>query len=76
MAADIEVFCTSCVKFQMNKSSTMQPQGLLHGIPIPERPWESIGIDFMGSLPQSHDYDYLMVIIDQLLSEVHLAVTI
>jgi len=75
MAADIEVFCASCAKCQMNKASTLQPQGLLHGLPIPERPWQSIGIDFMGPLPQAHDYDYLMVVIDQLLSEVHLAPT-
>jgi len=75
MATDIEVFCASCTKFQMNKASTLQPPGLLHGLPIPERPWQSIRIDFMGPLPQSHDYDYLMVVIDQLSSEVHLVPT-
>ena len=71
MAADIEAFCTSCTKCQMNKSSTMQLQGLLHGLPIPERPWQSIGIDFMGPFPQSHYYDYPMVIICCLSLEVH-----
>ena len=72
MAADIETFCASCEKCQMNKSSTMQPQGILHGLPILERPCKYIGID---SLPQFYDYDYLMVIIDHLSSEVHLAPT-
>ena len=75
MAADIEAFCASCTKCQMNKASTKQPQGLLHGLPIPERPWQSIGIDFMGPLPRSHEYDYLMVVIDRLSSEVHLVPT-
>jgi len=75
IAADIEAFCASCAKCQMNKTSTFQPQGLLHGLSIPERPWQSIRIDFMGPLPQSHDYDYLMVIIDLLSSEVYLAPT-
>ena len=75
MATDIEVFCISCAKCQMNKASTFQPQGLLHGLPIPERPWQSIGIDLMGPLPQSHNYNHLMVFIDWLSSEVHLAPT-
>jgi hypothetical protein len=36
------------------------------------RPWESVDIDFMGSLPMSQDCDYLMVVIDRLTSLVHL----
>jgi hypothetical protein len=35
MATDIELFCTSCVKCQMNKTSTQRPKGLLHSLPIP-----------------------------------------
>jgi hypothetical protein len=39
------------------------------------RPWESVGIDFMGPLPKSLDFDYLMVVIDRLTSLVHLIPT-
>ena len=35
----------------------------------------NIRIDFMGPLTQSHNYDYLMVVIDQLSLEVHLVPT-
>jgi Integrase zinc binding domain len=43
MATDIELFCTSCAKCQMNKTSTQLPKGLLHSLPTPDRPWQSIG---------------------------------
>jgi Integrase zinc binding domain len=51
MATDIELFCTSCAKCQMNKTSMQLPKGLLHSLPTLDRLWQLIGIDFMGPLP-------------------------
>ncbi|KAG8680316.1 hypothetical protein FRC09_018334, partial [Ceratobasidium sp. 395] len=48
------------------KGSSQKPQGLLHLLPIPDRPWGSIGMDFVGPLPESKGFDYLMVVIRQL----------
>jgi Integrase zinc binding domain len=42
MATDIELFCTSCTKCQMNKTSMQRPKGLLHSLPTPDRPWQPI----------------------------------
>ncbi len=42
VARDIEKFCTSCGTCQTTKSSTQRPQGLLHSLLIPDRPWQSI----------------------------------
>ena len=64
MATDIEAFCKSCGKCQTNKTDTLKPQGFLHSLPIPDKPWQSVGMDFMGPLPQSLGNDYLLVIID------------
>jgi hypothetical protein len=75
MATDIEIFCTSCTRCQMNKMSMQWPKGLLHSLPIPDRPWQLIGINFIGPLPKSNDCNYFMVIIDQLTSQVHLVPT-
>ena len=36
---------------------------------------QSIGLDFMGPLPKSNNFDYLLVVIDQLTSQVHLVPT-
>jgi Integrase zinc binding domain len=72
MATDVDSFCTSCVKCQTSKDSTKKPIGLLHSLPVPEWPWQSIGMDFMGPLPKSDTHDYLLVVIDRLMLQVHL----
>ena len=72
MATNIEAFCRSCRKCQ---TDTLKPQGLLHSLPIPDKPWQLVGMDFMGPLPRSLGNDYLMVIIDQLTLQVHLVPT-
>ena len=50
MVQDIEVFCTSCSACAAAKDTNSKQKGLLHGLPIPDRPWQSIGIGFMGPL--------------------------
>ena len=77
MATDIDAFCRSCGKCQTNKTDTLKPQGFLHSLPKPDKPWQSVGMDFMGPLPWSLGNDYLLVIIDRLTSQaqVHLVPT-
>ena len=75
MAQYIDVFCTSCSACAAAKEANSKPRGLLHGLPILNRPWQSIGIDFMGPLLQSNNFNYLLVVIDQLTSQVHLVPT-
>ena len=75
MATNIEAFCRSCGKCQTNKTNMLKPQGFLHSLPIPDKLWQSVGMDLMGPLPQSLGNDYLLVIIDRLMSQVHLVPT-
>jgi hypothetical protein len=75
MAKDIAVFCDSCDACQSSNTSNKRSRSLLHTLLIPMRPWELVGIDFMGPLPMSQDCDYLMVVIDRLTSSVHLIPT-
>ena len=75
MGTDIELFCSSCALCQVTKDSNQKLSGLLHSLPIPDRPWQSIGMDFMGPLPVSNGHDYLLVVIDCFTSEVHLIPT-
>ena len=72
MAQDIETFCMSCGVCATSKDTDSKPRDLLHSLPIPDRPWQSIGMDFLGPLPKSNNFDYLLVIIDRLTSQVHL----
>ena len=75
MATNIEAFCRWCGKCQTNKTDTQKPQGFLHSLPIPDKPWQLVGMDFMGPLPWSQGNDYLLVIIDRLMLQVHLVPT-
>ena len=61
MATDIETFCRLC---GTNKTNTLKPQGFLYSLPIPDKPWQLVGMDFMRPLPWSLGNDYLLVIID------------
>ena len=72
MSHDIELYCKTCGICMMTKDMNSKPTGLLHSLPIPDRPWQSIVMDFMGPLPKSNNFEYLLIIIDQLTSQVHL----
>jgi hypothetical protein len=41
----------------------------------PKKPWEWITIDFVGPLPESKGYDYLMTVTDRLMKFIHLIPT-
>jgi len=41
-----------------------QPYGLLKQLPIPEKPWNSISMDFIEKLPPSSSYTSILVIVD------------
>src|SRR3979490_2190762 len=48
-----------------SKSQRHQPYGLLKQLPIPERPWNSISMDFIKKLPTSSGYNTILVIVDR-----------
>src|SRR6202453_2185452 len=72
MGREIEKFCLSCKNCQMSKSSNQLKPGLLHNLPIPSHPWQSIVMDFIGPFPECQGYDYLWVIICRLMNQTHL----
>ena len=72
MSHDIELYCKTCSICATTKDTNSKPAGLLHSLPILDRPWQSIGMDFIGPLPKSNKFNYLLVIVDQLTSQVHL----
>ena len=56
---DTRNFCQTCVNCQRAKTQNKQPAGKLHPLPIPSRPWESIGMDFIGPFPEVNGLNYL-----------------
>ena len=59
-----------------SKSQRHRPYGLLKQLPIPERPWNSISMDFIEKLPMSNSSDTILVIIDHLTKQLIFILTI
>jgi hypothetical protein len=62
----VKEFCKTCVTCLRSKSPRHRPYGLLKQLPIPERPWNSISMDFIEKLPLSSGCDAILVIVDRL----------
>jgi hypothetical protein len=48
-----------------------QPYGLLHPLPIPNWPWQSISLDFIFDLLVSNGFDTILTIVDRLTNITH-----
>ncbi|KAI2642388.1 Transposon Tf2-8 polyprotein [Labeo rohita] len=54
--------CSVCAK---SNSPRMLPTGKLVPLPIPERPWSHLGVDFVTDLPSSEGNTCVLVIVDR-----------
>jgi len=72
LSKEVDWFCRLCPVCQMTKMSNEKPAGLLHSLPIPQRPWNSIVMDFVGPFPEQGEHDYLWVVLCRMTSLVHL----
>ncbi len=54
--------CSSC---NIAKSSHQLPAGLLQPLPIPQRPWSHIAIDFVTNLPVLWGHTTILTVIDR-----------
>ena len=55
--------CTSCAHFKTPQHHLF---GLLKQLPIPEKPWNSISMDFIEQLPPSECFASILMVIDRL----------
>lgn len=69
--ADVLTFCSSCRSCQAVKVDHRAPQGTLMPLPIPDRPWSKIGVDFIVKLPLSKGFDSVMVVVDHFSKSAH-----
>ena len=76
MVSDVRAFCETCHTCKISKPSNQKPYGLLNPLSVPSYPWESVGMDFVGPLPESGNrdglFDSITVVICLLTSMVHL----
>ncbi len=60
---DVTKFIQHCATCSIAKSSRQCPAGLLQPLPIPQRPWSHIAIDFVTDLPHSRNHTTIFTVI-------------
>ncbi|KAL0150314.1 hypothetical protein M9458_054422 [Cirrhinus mrigala] len=63
--ADTIQFISRCAVCNISKVPHRLPAGLLQPLPVPQRPWSHIAIDFVTDLPPSNGYTTILSIIDR-----------
>ena len=67
LQAYINDYCKSCTTCSCTKPVCHRPYGLLKQLPVPEKPWNSISLDFIEKLPPSSSgYTAILVIVDHM----------
>lgn len=56
---------SQCEVCQRNKDERVPYPGLLQPLPIPEKSWSPISVDFIEGLPKSRGKDVIMVVVDR-----------
>jgi hypothetical protein len=64
MRTDIDRYTRNCYTFQPTKASRHARFGVLCPLPIPDRPWQDISMDFVMGLPWSNGCDAIWVVVD------------
>jgi len=62
----VKDYVKSCMACARAKTPRHQPYGMLKQLPVPDRPWNSISMDFIEQLPSSSGFTAILVVIDQL----------
>ena len=65
MGEDVQTYVKSCLVYQMDKTKRKKAAGLLQPLPIPERPWENISMDFITGFPKVRDFKSVFVVVDR-----------
>ncbi len=68
---DAEEYVKTCLTCPQNWTLNKKQTKLLQPLPMPERPWESVSMDFMVSLPPSRGLDAIMVVVDRFRKMAH-----
>ncbi|KAL0180377.1 hypothetical protein M9458_025819, partial [Cirrhinus mrigala] len=62
---DTMEFVRNCPTCNISKSSHQRPAGLLQPLPVAQRPWSHIAIDYVTDLPASRNYTTILTVIDR-----------
>lgn len=71
LANDCKNYVESCTTCARSKNSRTRAWGLLKPLPVPERPWKMISMDFIVELPQAEGFSTIFVVVDRLTKMAH-----
>jgi len=61
---DVEAYVKTCLVCQQDKMEQGAHAGLLEPLPIPERPWKSVFMDFIVGFLTSDGCNWVLVVVD------------
>jgi hypothetical protein len=65
-------YVRTCEECAMNKPTNTKSSGLMQPLPIPNKPWEVVSMDFIVGLPMTRQgYDAIFVVVDTLTKMAH-----
>lgn len=73
LKGEVKNFIQQCDVWQRQKVEQLSLAGLLQPLPILERPWEDISMDFIYGLPPSKGHMVIFVVVDRLTKYAHCA---
>lgn len=65
MEEDVEHYVKTCLVCQLDKTERLKEAGLLQPLPIPERPWQSVSMDFILGFPKVNGLASILVVVDR-----------
>jgi hypothetical protein len=71
MKNTVQDFVKGCDVCQRQKYMASSPGGLLQPLPVPDRIWEDLSMDFITGLPKSKGYEAILVVVDRLSKYAH-----
>ncbi|PKI78281.1 hypothetical protein CRG98_001339 [Punica granatum] len=71
MKTNVVHYVQECDTCQRNKSDSQRPAELLEPLPIPDKVWSDISMDFIEGLPRSQGKDSIMIVVDRLSKYAH-----
>lgn len=71
MRSTIATYVDNCYTCQRAKAPRDREHGLLQPLPIPQKRWQDISLDFITGLPDSEGKNAICVVIDRLTKERH-----
>lgn len=66
ISIDSDKYVSNCLTCRASKVPRDKTPGFLHPLPVPERGWKDLAVDFKSTPKDKNRYDNLMVIVDRL----------